>query len=99
MKLIVKAAHSGHEWLLRLVRVPLIAALMQTKTDDTIHNGQGANGIYLPSTDGLSALALQLTIPIGRAKDVYDQKLQGTAMDKKNGNTKSRKFESQGTKC
>ena len=63
-----------------LVRVPLLAALTLSRTDQTAQYGRGATGIYIPPDEDQTALALQLTTPLGRATDAYYQELLGTAM-------------------
>ncbi len=64
-----------------LVRVPMLAALfLSSRTDQTDQYERGATGIYIPPTGSHSALALQLTTPIGRAMDAYYQELLGTTL-------------------
>ncbi len=58
----------------------MLHALTLSRSDQVAQYGRGATGIYLPPTEGRSALALQLTTPIGRATDAYYQELLGTAM-------------------
>lgn len=60
----------------KLVHVPMIWALTQTKID----YGGGATGVYVSPANDRPALALQLTTPLCRATNAYYQKIMGIVM-------------------
>jgi hypothetical protein len=65
---------------IKFMRVPLLAALTLSKTDQTAQYGRGATSIYVPPSTGHPAIELQLTTPLGRATNAYYQELLGKAM-------------------